>query len=837
KHRQLVQPKLFQPFRAIGYVTNDVPFSVQARGQAFFVTTCVGRSFHIYDVQKMGLLFAGPQSDESITALASHGDFTFAASGNVIIVYKRAKEVSRLESGNKRTFLQLDVFGDFLVGLTDDNCMVSFNFKTEELYSEIEFGDQFTATTFVHPSTYLNKILVGSSQGKMQIWNIRTNNLIYEFQAFPSGITALAQSPVVDVIAIGQLDGSITLHNIKLDESIMTLQQEGRATAVSFRTDDHHIMATANCQGDIALWDLDNRRIVHTMKDAHDGSISSIQFLNNQPILLTSGSDNALKQWIFDTLDGLPRLLKMRSGHHAPPSTVRYYDSEGKYLLTSGRDKALRMFSVIRDAQSVELSQGSLNRQSKITGVHVDELKLPPIVSLASCELKQRNWDNIITAHSNDCSVRTWSYQRKAIGDHTLITKDQTPAKSVAITNCGNFALVGAASGRIDMFNIQSGIHRRQFIGHTKGITGIVVDRLNKCVISSSLDKTVKIWDFKTGNDIHTFSFPTAITHLIHHSDNELVAVVGDDLCLRVLDVETRRVVREFWGHRNRITDIAFSPDGRWLVSSSLDSTIKTWDLASGCLVDHFKVDRIATSLAFSPVGDFLASTHVDDLGVMLWSNRAQFSNVSLKAITDDDVVVTVDLPTSAGLDDSEAGDIADPIEIDLGTEYTTPEQLADDIITLSALPKMRWQNLLNLDTIKKRNKPKEPPKAPEKAPFFLPTLPGLTPSFVPVAETIENEASKNNERIINLGDIGSESEFIRFLKLGQAGNDCMYDSFLSHALNLSPSQIDLQIRSLSVSEYSPFLNMTLTVLTSNKYFELLQSWLNVFLKIHGELI
>src|SRR5262249_39129348 len=47
-------------------------------------------------------------------------------------------------------------------------------------------------------------------------------------------------------------------------------------------------------------------------------------------------------------------------------------------------------------------------------------------------------------------------------------------------------------------------------------------------------------------------------------------------------------------------------------------------------------------------------------------------------------------------------------------------EQIASDMMTLSLLPKAKWQTLLHLDLIKERNKPVEPPKAPEKAPFFL---------------------------------------------------------------------------------------------------------------------
>lgn len=43
-----------------------------------------------------------------------------------------------------------------------------------ELQATIQFDSDFTATTMLHPSTYLNKVLVGSSQGCMQLWNVKT---------------------------------------------------------------------------------------------------------------------------------------------------------------------------------------------------------------------------------------------------------------------------------------------------------------------------------------------------------------------------------------------------------------------------------------------------------------------------------------------------------------------------------------------------------------------------------------------------------------------------------------------------------------------------------------
>ena len=121
--------------------------------------------------------------------------------------------------------------------------------------------------------------------------------------------------------------------------------------------------------------------------------------------------------------------------------------------------------------------------------------------------------------------------------------------------------------------------------------------------------------------------------------------------------------MRELRGFKGRILDSvsclgsipdtylskAFSPDSRWLLATALDSIVRTYDIPTGRLVDAFKTSSIATSLTFSPTGDFLATAHVDSLGVHLWANRAQFSEVPLRHINEDEEVVEVGLPTIQG--------------------------------------------------------------------------------------------------------------------------------------------------------------------------------------------
>ncbi|DBB04808.1 hypothetical protein WJX82_011613 [Trebouxia sp. C0006] len=83
-----MQP-LFQPFRALGYISDDVPFAVQRRGKETFVTLSVGEAWQVYSSSKLGVKLVEPQFEHNIKALASRGDLTFAAVKSDIVVCRR----------------------------------------------------------------------------------------------------------------------------------------------------------------------------------------------------------------------------------------------------------------------------------------------------------------------------------------------------------------------------------------------------------------------------------------------------------------------------------------------------------------------------------------------------------------------------------------------------------------------------------------------------------------------------------------------------------------------------------------------------------------------------
>ncbi|KAG8987295.1 hypothetical protein FRB90_003486 [Tulasnella sp. 427] len=422
---------------------------------------------------------------------------------------------------------------------------------------------------------------------------------------------------------------------------------------------------------------------------------------------------------------------------------------------------------------------------------------------------------------------------------------DPGVAKASAVSACGNFAIVGSSTGAVQMWNMESGLPRKLFklpdppeelnlSSPIRSVTGIATDALNRVVVVSTLDGTVNFFDFHTTELQAVMLIPSSVTSIILQRESGLLAVICDDVVVRLIDVETQRVVREMTGFNGRILDIAFSPDSRWLITTSLDSTIRTYDIPTGRLIDGFKTPSVATSVSFSPTGDFLATAHVDSVGVFLWANRAQYAEVSLKAIREDDIL-EVGMPSVQGLAEDEnveaivALAVSDPQDV-----YSTPTQLDRELMTLTFLPRSKWQTLLNIEVIQQRNKPLEPPKPLEQAPFFLPTLPGVEQRFdlsKAVGEVALEDKPSSAKRLVAV-----QSEFVR--KLLEEDVDGDYELFFSHLKVLSPAALDVEIRSLSgIQELLLFMGTLTQRLRTHRDFEAVQTLIKVFLRIHGEMV
>eukprot|EP00889_Picochlorum_renovo_P002478 jgi/Picre1/29508/NNA_004894.t1 len=193
---------LFVPFRALGLVTEDAPFVTQRRGKETFITLSVGDSWQIYNASNLRLRLIGPKLKGDITSLGCKGDLTFAAVGERII------ETRRFIFRGSIGLLEVLVWsiGDY-----------------GEPVSELDLGDDFTPTCMAHPQTYLNKIVIGSSDGRMQLWNFVSEKKVYEFASLNSGVCCIVPSSALDIVGIGLRDGRAILKDLRQDKVLLEL--------------------------------------------------------------------------------------------------------------------------------------------------------------------------------------------------------------------------------------------------------------------------------------------------------------------------------------------------------------------------------------------------------------------------------------------------------------------------------------------------------------------------------------------------------------------------------------------------------------------------------------
>jgi U3 small nucleolar RNA-associated protein 21 len=763
--RRVDDSTLLVPYRAVGLVTAGLALSVVQHGGETFVTASLGRTFQIYNCAKLRHVFVGPPLPSGITALGSHEDYTIVACGSSVHVYQRAELLATLTGEHEAPVRHLLTMGSTLVSACAQGLVVAWQLPGGELICQVHAG--FTPTALLHPATYLNKVLLGSPSGVMQLWNLRSRARVHEFdRGWNSAITALAQSPALDVVAVGLADGRLFLINLKYDTTLLELRHDdGDAVrSLAFRTDGPAWLVSGAASGALHAWQLEKRARLALRPCAHEGGVASLLFLRGKPELLSAGaSDNSIRMWSCDAHSGEMGLLRQRSGHALPPSCVQFHDDElhvgggpggQAQLLSAGADRTLRLQSIWSAQQDCELSQ---KREAAKRSMHEAEPRarlLPPLLQMASSQRRERDWANLITCHAGSPAAFCWDTTAKTLAPHTLPARPAAAVTAVAISACGNFGFVGSELGAIDKYNLQSGHHRASAPAahrHRGAVRGLAAASDGRCLFSCGSDGSVRRWVPATLVLLSTSDLGCGCGLLRHKRDSMMLALGCDDLSVRVVDTVGCKPVRRFDGHTNTLTDLAWGADARWLLSVALDRTLRIVDVPSGALVGWYSFEYAATSLCVSPGGEFVATSHVDSAAICVWASRVAFQDVLLGEVTATRPA-PLQLPTALGGDGGDESDDEESEASDDGEEEAEGEsegeeesvdrralaslpqpeaQVHPQLFTLSKLPASHISTLLHLDAINERNRPTEPIKKPELAPFFLPTLDGVDRTFV----------------------------------------------------------------------------------------------------------
>ncbi|KAG2046401.1 WD40 repeat-like protein [Suillus hirtellus] len=230
---------------------------------------------------------------------------------------------------------------------------------------------------------------------------------------------------------------------------------------------------------------------------------------------------------------------------------------------------------------------------------------------------------------SSDGSLRVWNLKSgKQIGDDWR--DGDSEVRTIALSPDGMKVVSGGSvDGAVKLWDIDTGKVIAKWMGHTKAVWSVCWSRDGQRMVSGSYDGTARQWDVENGETI-LGPIETGHEHVeavVYSPDISMFATGGGTFSVsdtehpvKIWDAKTSELVATLNGHTDWVFCLAWTPDGKTLISGSVDSSIRTWNTTTwtqlAVLDGH---NNAVYGIAISPNGRILASASYDNTA-RLWN-------------------------------------------------------------------------------------------------------------------------------------------------------------------------------------------------------------------------
>jgi WD40 repeat protein len=199
-------------------------------------------------------------------------------------------------------------------------------------------------------------------------------------------------------------------------------------------------------------------------------------------------------------------------------------------------------------------------------------------------------------------TLRRWRYERNDSEGAICLSPD------------GKTVFAGTHGGIVHVWEAETGKKICDF-DHVKPVRMLRCSSDGRRLMSGS-GTSLRTWDLTTRLFLNEYFVDLAA---FDTSARLLATACSEYDYLRLANVDTGKEIRAIYARGHKVSSVALSPDGKWLVSGGGDKTIRMWDVESGKEIRRYVGhDSVVQRLAYAPNGHTFASQGRDGI-VLIW--------------------------------------------------------------------------------------------------------------------------------------------------------------------------------------------------------------------------
>jgi WD40 repeat protein len=444
-----------------------------------------------------------------------------------------------------------------------------------------------------------------------------------------SSVLSVAFSPDGKTLAKGDDRGWISVWQVETGEQLFSFQAHSSwVFSVAF-SPDGQTLASGGLDRTVKLWDWKATGQCLQTLQMHSGEISAVAFspisTPSSRIIASSSTDQAIKLTNLQTGECLNTL----TGHRGIVRRVAF-SRDGQTLASASLDCTIKVWDTnTGDCLKTLEDTAAVYAVAFVTP---PDSQTPAMLASGGEDGRVKLWDittgqclRTLEGHGDLHHVHAASSQENSGGNRVW---------SLVVSPDGETLISSSDDKTVKLWNLQTGQCLKTLPGHQSRIWSVALSPDGETLASGSDDKTVRLWNLSNGqclrtlqgyhNDTHPVVFatpssvaiPQGLENCLEHS---ILLTFSADQKLRFWDTNTAQCLKTVPLATKAALQAALSPDGKTIATGSLDYTIRLCDVRSGdCLMSLQGHTTWVRFVTFSPDGAVLASASGDQT-IKLW--------------------------------------------------------------------------------------------------------------------------------------------------------------------------------------------------------------------------